>query len=90
MYERNKNARDIEVYAQACWEILLGLGIQDGHCKMYDPMTIQDNTAHSYVFDLKDGGRHHSFSDLEELKNDVLSETVEQIKNLLTNEEEKE
>ena len=79
MNDRKIEARDIEAYAQACWDILLELGIQDGHCKMFDPMTIEGNTAHSYVFDLEDGGRHHRFSNLEELRKNILTETISSI-----------
>ena len=78
--ERKLNERDIEAYAHACYDILLELGIEDGIGKMYDPLTIEDKIAHSYVFDLKDGGRHHPFTSLQELKNDILEETVKSIK----------
>uniref|UniRef100_A0A6H2A3H4 Uncharacterized protein n=1 Tax=viral metagenome TaxID=1070528 RepID=A0A6H2A3H4_9ZZZZ len=78
--ERKLTKNDIESYAQACFEILLGLELYDGGGKMYDPLTIVGKTAHSYVFDLKDGGRHHRFESLEELKNDILEETINIIK----------
>lgn len=73
----------VEIYAQACYDIILKLGIQDGHCKSYDPMTIDtDNKiAHSYVFDLWDGGRHHPYESLEQIKDSVLEETVKCIEN---------
>ena len=79
--------RDVEVYAQAMWDILLTLGIQDGHCKRYDPMTIEQITtangtrykAHSYVFDLWDGGRHHTADSLEQIREALLKETTSQL-----------
>lgn len=77
--ERKLTKNDVESYAQACWEILCELGLSDTS-KIYDPLTIQGKTAHSYIFDLRDGGRHHSFKNLEELKNDILEETINLIK----------
>ena len=73
--------RDVEFYAQALWDLLMELD-GDGHCKIYDPLTIEGKTAHSYVFDLNDGGRHHPFKNLEQLRNDLLKEAVEKIKEL--------
>ena len=78
--ERKLNNKDIESYAQACFEILLGLELYDGGGKMYDPLTIVGKTAHTYIFDLWTGGRHHSFKSLEELKDKILEETINIIK----------
>ena len=77
--ERKLNKNDVESYAMACWDILQGLDLSDS-CKIYDPLTIEGKTAHSYVFDLSDGGRHHPFKSLEQLKEDILKETIERIK----------
>lgn len=68
----------VEGYAAACWHILLGLGVQDGHSKTYDPMTIDEvgKVAHSYVFDLWDGGRHHHYENLEQIIEAVKKEAV--------------
>jgi len=74
--ERELTNNDLEAYAHGCYDILKKLGIFDGHCKAYDPLTIENNTAHSYVFNLQDGGRHHPFESLEQLRIDILSETV--------------
>jgi hypothetical protein len=43
---------------------------------MYDPMDIElkEKMAHSYVFDLEDGGRHHPYKDLEHLENMIFDE----------------
>lgn len=78
--ERKLTKNDIESYAHACYELLTELGIQDGHHKMYDPLTIEGNVAHSYVFDLEDGGRHHYFNDLGHLRKMILEETANIIK----------
>ena len=78
--ERKLNARDIEAYAHACWDLIQEF-TGDNHCKMYDPLTIEGNIAHSYIFNLKDGGRHHKFKDLEELRKLMLKETIEMIRN---------
>ena len=42
--------------------------------KTYDPLFIQDRTAHSYAFDLWDGGRHHEFKSFEQLQDGMLDE----------------
>jgi len=78
--EKKLTNRDIEFYAQALWDLLQEIGLRDGHCKIYDPLTIEGEIAHSYVFDLMDGGRHHSFNNLEELRENLLRETAEEIK----------
>jgi hypothetical protein len=76
------NKDTVEAYAQACWDILLALDIQDGHCKSYDPLTIDEaeKIAHSYVFDLWDGGRHHKYGSLYQVINAIKEETVKAIK----------
>ena len=72
----------VEGYAQACWDILLKLKIQDGYCKSYDPLTIdeKEKIAHSYVFDLWNGGRHHKYETLEQVTAAILNEVTEMIK----------
>jgi hypothetical protein len=52
---------------------------QDYHCKRYDPLQIHFNDdgtieVDSYVFSFREGGRHHSFSDLDDLEQAVLNE----------------
>ena len=73
--ERKLTNKDVEAYAQACWDLLIKLEISEGGGKMYDPLTIEGKTAHSYIFDLWSGGRHHKFNSLEELKDKILEET---------------
>lgn len=54
----------LEWFAQKIWKTL----DEPGHCKTYDPLIIAGNTAHSYVFNLNTGGRHHPFTDLKQLE----------------------
>lgn len=80
--DRKLTKADIESYAQACYDLIKALGDGDEHCKMYDPLTIVGKTAHSYIFDLEDGGRHHKFKDLNQLREMILKETIERIKEI--------
>lgn len=54
----------LEWLAQKIWRTL----DEEEHCKTYDPLLIEDNVAHSYVFRFEDGGRHHSFKDYTHLE----------------------
>lgn len=75
----NEDARFIEGYAAALWSLALVFDWVDGHCKSYDPMTIKSGTMHSYVFDMRDGVRHHPMSDYkdkEEICNVLLEEAI--------------
>jgi len=86
MYLQEKwTDRDLEAYAQALYDVWLALGVQDGHHKSYDPLTIERTThrtvAHSYVFDLWDGGRHHEWDgEPEALRKALLEEAVMSIR----------
>lgn len=71
----------LEYLAQKYWGLLKDLGLQDGHCKTYDPLLIEGNTAHSYVFDMEDGGRHHSFKGYAHLEKMLTDETLAWLKN---------
>lgn len=42
--------------------------------KHYDPMFIEDREAHSYAFNLENGGRHHSYTSLKHLESMILDE----------------
>ena len=69
----------IEGYAKALWDLSLAFDWIDVHRKSYDPMTIEDGTMHSYVFNMKDGGRHHPISqykDKDEVCNILLEEAI--------------
>ena len=75
--EKKLKPRDVEMYVQGMYDLYLELG-GESHCKMYDPLTIEGRVAHSYVFNLQDGGRHHSFETLEKLADDCLKEMAKQ------------
>lgn len=50
--------------------------------KSYDPLTIEldtrgGGTAHSYIFDFRDGGRHHPFHSLNELETWLQEEAID-------------
>lgn len=74
----------IEGYARGLFDIMdehnrkiegMGIGI-----KSYDPMSFWEGKMHSYVFNLKDGGRHHPVSDYkdkEEICSILLKEALE-------------
>ena len=84
--EKKLNKRDAEAYAHACYDILNGVTGESGS-KMYDPLTIIGQVAHSYVFNLKDGGRHHSFESIESLIGLMRDETIENINNFIEDNE---
>ena len=63
--------KDLEEQAELFWDVLLKSGLSDGHCKRYDPLTIEElegggYTFYSYVFDHEDGGRSRYFKTLDE------------------------
>lgn len=84
-FTQKQKEQTIEYLAHQLWFILTELGMDDHH-KTYDPLTIDGHIAHSYVFDLEDGGRHHKFNDIKDLEQSLLKETIQQIKNLTNNE----
>lgn len=82
-HNRPLSKRDLEAYALALYDVLLELEVMDGHCKSYDPLTFDKENpklVHSYIFDLKDGGRHHIFETLETLRKELLEETTNNIR----------
>lgn len=62
----------LEWFAQKIWNVL----DEPGHCKGYDPLIIEGKTAHSYIFNFSDGGRHHPFTSLKDLE-DMLSREMQ-------------
>jgi len=70
----------LEWLAWKFYGLLIKLGIEDGYCKSYDPLLIEDDKCHSYVFDLGNGGRHHPYRNLREIEDKLFNEVVKRIK----------
>jgi len=71
----------LEWFSQKLWKLLEeGSGEPDYYCKSYDPLVIEGNIAHSYIFDLEDGGRHHPFKDLAHLEEMLMDEGIKRIR----------
>jgi len=70
----------LEWLAWKFYGLLIKLGIEDGYCKFYDPLLIEDDKCHSYVFDLDDDGRHHPYKNLREIEDKLFNEVVKRIK----------
>lgn len=51
--------------------------------KSYDPLSIdvEEKVAHSYMMDMKDGGRHHPFNKMSEIENAIFKEFFEEANN---------
>ena len=73
----------LEWLAHKYWNLMIRLDIQDGCCKGYDPLMIWGNVADSYVFDLEDGGRHHSFNDYQHLEKMLFDEILREIQEVI-------
>jgi hypothetical protein len=67
-------------FAEKLYEIELVALDADGTRKVYDPLSFWDGLAHSYVFDLEDGGRHHEYDSLGHLEAMLINEIVELIR----------
>lgn len=66
----------LEYLAYKIWkEIELRVFKFDGGHKNYDPLTIDGNEAHSYVFGMDDDGRHHDYENLDDLEGQLI-ETI--------------
>jgi hypothetical protein len=75
----------LEWFARKLWVMLEeGGGEPDYYGKSYDPLVIdlEEKEAHSYVFNLGDGGRHHPFESLAELEERLEQEGINRIKKL--------
>ena len=66
----DKEIAGLEEQAMHFWDIMLASGLSDGHCKSYDPLTIEPEnggyTFLSYIFDYGDSGRSRFFTSLED------------------------
>ena len=75
----------LEWFARKLWKILEeSTGDPDYYGKSYDPLRIDGKIAHSYVFNLEDGGRHHKFRNLLYLEEMLEKEAIDRIKELLS------
>lgn len=82
----DQKALVLEWFARKLWVILEeGSGEPDYYGKSYDPLVIdlEEKQAHSYVFHLSDGGRHHPFADLLELEEKLKQEGIDRIREML-------
>ena len=67
----------LEWFAKKLWYIgELASDDTEFYGKSYDPLFIEGDIAHSYVFDLQDGGRHHEFESLEQIETDMIQEVI--------------
>ena len=69
----------VEGYALGLDDITYLMTGESNSDKRYDPMYHEGDTLHSYAFDMKDGGRHHSIKDyknISEICQTLLRETV--------------
>ncbi len=74
----------LEWLARKLWVIYEeSSGEPDYYGKSYDPLVIEGDTAHSYVFNLWDGGRHHVFENLKQLEDGLIKETIENLQGLI-------
>ncbi len=75
----------LEWFARKLWVLLQeGSGEKDYGGKRYDPLLIEDgNIAFSYVFDLEDGGRKHTFRDAAHLEQMLMNEGVAEIQRFI-------
>lgn len=81
IYHDDFTIRDVEVYARALEDLRHLFGLAKSG-KTYDPLTIEKietagkvrYVAHSYAFDLWDGGRHHEATSLEQIRQGMLDE----------------
>ena len=76
----------LEWFAYKVWVAMNeGSGDADYSGKSYDPLTVNLESngcgvAHSYVFNFKDGGRHHSFHSLAELEEWLTDEAIQAVR----------
>ena len=68
----------LEGMAYGIWQSRRLFGKDDGSCKMCDPLLFKEKVkeVYSYVFDLWDGGRHHKYKTLDQVKDALLNEIL--------------
>ncbi len=60
------------------YDILLKLNVEDGYCKSYDPLLIEEDKYHTYIFG--DEGRHFKYKTLHEIEEKLVGEMVKILK----------
>ena len=81
---REEKCNVLEWFARKLWVLLEeGSNEPEWHHKSYDPLTIEGGIAHSYVFDLEDGGRHHAFKNLAHLERMLTDEGIRRIREMI-------
>lgn len=66
-------------FARKLWAIDVEALGNDYCGKVYDPLSFWEGEAHSYVFDLEDGGRHHKYDSLGHLEAMLVNEIIGEI-----------
>lgn len=85
-FEVTDKEKVLEYLAHQLYSIIIKFNDYYEHHKSYDPLTIEDNIAHSYTFDLENGGRHHKIKSLEWLEKTMVAETESIIRKTLAEE----
>lgn len=72
----------VELLARHLWVVIEESSLYpDYHHKSYDPLVIEGDVAHSYVFCLSEhGSRHHDFENLKDLERRLIEDAIRQIK----------
>ena len=74
----------LEWYARKIWTVIeCAEGSPDYHGKGYDPLIIDGNTAHSYVFDFDEVGRHHPIKSLAHLEDLLMAELLREVRAMI-------
>ena len=78
LYRKFKKRYVLRWLAWNFYDVLLKLKIEDGYCKSYDPLTIEDNKYHTYIFGGE--GRHFEYKTLSEIEEKLVNEMVKILK----------
>ena len=70
----------LEYLAHQLLKIRVAIDATDYGGKSYDPLIIDGKIAHTYLFDLEDGGRHHPFRTYDHLQTMMINETIKECK----------
>lgn len=86
--ENDVTPQEAEAFAEGVVCVLDLLGIETCS-KGYDPLVIEGDIAHTYAFDLWDGGRHHQFKRVSDVVKWMKAESARLLENdeLIQNQE---